>query len=510
MDFLYKFLVFLVVCCVVAGFCISCFQSPVSAHAELSASDFAQIQYYLESAKQNENAIDFQLSTDEDGNRNVRLQIKTLQDSYFKSAGDFYGQEDFNLSTAPNSVSFGGSYSGGLYVSAIDGQVHSIHNSSFTSSGLVCSSDEFSLYFNSTDSANTIEFTPYIYTSGSGTMYKGTTLSRYSLGDVALTLSQSGNYFSGFPRTKSYSGGTGQGQQFYTYILGSGAPSLLSRSDFNYFFDNGVQIGSAGVSVELPEDDVPTVSPWDYYNDELLPYIKENFDLPNLDDFLVFPDGYQVPNSPINPDFNVPIVAGGGIAAGFVFAPIILGAGAIVDLGGLNFDIYAPIDDFLRVDGINFSFPVDKSITNAVNINGEIHEVPSREPFTIIDIDGNERTLNFTDINHFTIDGTPFVRNLDGTITIDNDITLTLPVGVPETLASGANDLIYAYELPTLEHLNIVDSSLSAPDLSGYATNISTIWVWAKKIYTDSGLLQPLLICLSLSLVGYGLWKIAG
>lgn len=61
----------------------------------------------------------------------------------------------------------------------------------------------------------------------------------------------------------------------------------------NYNADDVIPEGTAllshyffgGIAVDLPQDTVPTETPWDYYNDDLLP----NFDDP---DIAAFPDGY--------------------------------------------------------------------------------------------------------------------------------------------------------------------------------------------------------------------------
>ena len=83
-----------------------------------------------------------------------------------------------------------------------------------------------------------------------------------------------------------------------------------------------------------------------------------------------------------------------------------------------------------------------------------------------------------------------------------------LPIGQPETVSSDAYNLEYQYEIPTVERINIVDSTLSAPDLSFFGDSINFIFTISHDIFDDLGIMPLVLACFSLSAVGYALWKI--
>lgn len=87
--------------------------------------------------------------------------------------------------------------------------------------------------------------------------------------------------------------------------------TLLNLED--YFWNRKQFIGS-GVSVSLPSGTITTSRPWEYYNNTLLPYLRENVYnslSANVDvtQLLVFPDGYY-PQDPTEP----PTLPNGGIS----------------------------------------------------------------------------------------------------------------------------------------------------------------------------------------------------
>lgn len=71
-------------------------------------------------------------------------------------------------------------------------------------------------------------------------------------------------------------------------------------------------LGHSLASVELEEVDVTKYSPWDYYNDYLLPYIYNNFDIDNIDQYIAFPNGYYPVSVPPSQQYPT----GGGISIG--------------------------------------------------------------------------------------------------------------------------------------------------------------------------------------------------
>lgn len=497
MEKLYKILCILVCCVLVVACVASCFH-PVKASA-VDISGDTQINEYFNASAQNLQNLDFEWNSDQDGNRSVKLKIYGLQKAALENQSSFYNS--FDLSTAPASGSVSGSSASGLYRSRLDNDVHSVvycpgsasADFGVTVSAPMYSSDEFTIMLSAEPYSTTrLNVSGSVSDGRYGLSIAGTSQPGYSAGWYpSLT---GGTYFNAKSWTSRYN--------FLGFQFSANAAIPLLGIDFLSGAIGYNLIGTSAQYFTLPDGDYDIEKPWEYYDDTLLPYLYEQF--PDFTDLFIFPDGYYPTIDPVEPDYQAPVIIGGG-AAGFVFAPVIMGDGVSIDLGGLNFDIFAPIDDFLRIDGLDFSFPIDNNIDSIIKINGITYPVPFENPVTI---DGRE--VNFTDINHFSIDGVNFVRNSDGTITINNDTTVNLPIGEPTTLASDANTFVYQYEIPTNENLNIVDATLQTPDLSAYASNISTFWAFVEKVYNGSGLMPILIICLSLSAVGYGLWKIAG
>lgn len=287
-----------------ASFVACCFQ-PIHANAvDVSVGEQAGIYDYLNAGGENLGLIDFRLDDDSDGNRSVRLQIYGLQSAMISAQSQIYDNMDFSV--APSSVSVSGSSLTGLYKSALDNKIHSVTqslgSSDFTSP--VAWSDEFSLSFSVTN-----------YSSGSMTSsFRSGSSERidhdghYYVSSAPYILSfPNSSYFTN-PYSKSYSWGTDRTTGISLIISSSGSIPTLDRSlNWSNFVDKiiGEIIGANAVSVDLPPATVDTLTPWDYYNNTLLPYIQNEFpDLPDLPDLLIFPDGYQEPVQPT----TIPIV----------------------------------------------------------------------------------------------------------------------------------------------------------------------------------------------------------
>lgn len=91
------------------------------------------------------------------------------------------------------------------------------------------------------------------------------------------------------------------------YSIRGDIPSLMRiySSGNNY-----PKICGQYASSQIPESSVDTDSPWDYYNDTIIPYMQTNFpDVP--DDYYVFPYGYYTPE-PTEPT-EPPTFPNGGI-----------------------------------------------------------------------------------------------------------------------------------------------------------------------------------------------------
>lgn len=68
----------------------------------------------------------------------------------------------------------------------------------------------------------------------------------------------------------------------------------------------------------------------------------------------------------------------------------------------------------------------------------------------------------------------------------------------------------YSFLMPTLPRLTVFDSTLPNPDLSAYSEGIGFIWNACYNILSASGLMPVVMICLSLALLGFVLWKLGG
>ena len=272
--------------------------APLSAGAvEITVGEQSGIYEYLDTYGESLSGIDFQLDQDEDGNRSARLKIYGLQKIALEEQSRIYDLMDFEV--APSYISMSGSAGIGLYRSALDNQIHSVTVTPFSGSGSSgsaswASSDEFTVFFTWSNRYG-VNLTWDNYING---RYCGGRLVSWQSGS-SFGVSQSGSYFTGmYTNNDPYS-------STFSVGIDSGNIEILSRS-FNWHSvlqSNPQYIGWAGDVVDIPPaDDVPTDNPWNYYNDDLLPYIWEEFGH-EFDDILVFPDGYTPPV----PDPTVPV-----------------------------------------------------------------------------------------------------------------------------------------------------------------------------------------------------------
>ena len=88
----------------------------------------------------------------------------------------------------------------------------------------------------------------------------------------------------------------------------------------------------------------------------------------------VFPDGYTPSQDPTETPSQDPGAPGGGVT---VISPIIIGSGNIINVDGVDFDIFAPIKGQISLDGITFQFPLDGS--DNVYIDKTPYKVPLPE-----------------------------------------------------------------------------------------------------------------------------------
>lgn len=275
--------------------------------AEIGYEEQAGIYDYLNAGTNGLINIDFRLDEDSDGNRSKRLQIYALQSGMLNTQTHIYDNMDFSI--APDTVSVSGTYSAGLYRSALDNQIHAVSLASppalgeygLSTSFTMATSDEFSLTVLLNSSDNPIRVVSRHFNDGSyfPNYYNGYT--SFSIATFHGTIGlQSNSYFTGFTHSEYRYGEDGLG-----FTISNENYIPVNPRDMTFNLGQITNLGGTGVSTSLPNDSVDTDKPWEYYNNVLLPYIEQNFsDVPNLPDYLIFPDGYDEPVQPT----TVPVV----------------------------------------------------------------------------------------------------------------------------------------------------------------------------------------------------------
>lgn len=189
--------------------------------------------------------------------------------------------------TAPEvPVSMSG-YSGVFYYTT-DNKYHFV--TGFRNSSIIATSDLFNIVI---DSNSDYTFTNYQYNNNSG--FCGcTVLHGQSSGMRAF---DSSNFFSGSVSASW----AASDSTFSVFISTSGIPNISDNMSLDSFtsLTNAIYraIGGYGTLAELPQGDIDCNNPWEYYNETLLPYLKNNIyaDLPDsidISQLLVFPNGY--------------------------------------------------------------------------------------------------------------------------------------------------------------------------------------------------------------------------
>ena len=478
MGYGFKFLVFAVVFAFVCGFASSCFAVPAKA---LSVEDELKVNEYFEASQTRKGLIEYDYNADEDGNKSVHLAIMGLQDLALNAQSELYN--DLSIG---DTASISGSGGGALYRTETNGQIKIVNVS--VASGfdeIVCTSPDWNVKLTVSNLEIDTFRDSWVTTDSSGYIFSY----RCDFGDNSYSAQ---NYLyltdlNGYLNTASSYGrfNTSMGIR----INRTGIPVISSGTSVTT--SNG--LGGYGTSYTLPPDTFNTSEPWEYYNNTLLPYIRENYNIVDIDEYLYFPDGYNPGGDPapiINNDNNV-----------LILPPIIAGAGAIINVGGVDFNVSVPLDGLINVDGIQFQFP--KNDNSKIVIDGSPYDLPLPE----ITIDGH--TIEMPDTNQIIIDGVTFEINADGSLTIDGT-NYPLPIGQPETMPPGASDYVMYYEIPTLERLNIVDATVTKPDLDAYANGMTVVWDSVSRILGASGYAAIIPVLLSFAAIYYLLFKVGG
>lgn len=316
---------------VIVGFCVSCVEKPIKACA-ISPSDPTQWAGMVEQwrdeyetnlastlRKINEGLASGDIDAATDAGKEY-LAVQALQVAALNNPAmsNTLHAVDLALSTVPDfseinnlpsSMAISGGCASGVYTSAIDGQLHSsiVYRSDLSEpknvgssfSYHLCSSDEFDVYYSFSlgDSSQDM----YVRnTSNENGEYRGDyqVYSPYSGSDTVMSFTDLKGYFTstGTWTVRFYNSGYYLSE--YAYTL-SNNNSVTVQRDWLEPYSTGVSwcVGSCGVSVNLPSDTVPTEEPWKYYDETILPYIRENY--PNItNEYLVFPYGYTPAPAP--------------------------------------------------------------------------------------------------------------------------------------------------------------------------------------------------------------------
>lgn len=222
--------------------------------------------------------------------------------AYLQWLKAIYGQYENDWDNMPDTISMTAKTASGTYQSRLDHQWHAVIITPFSgSSTVMAQSDEFNvtvameLY----DSRGRMpEFDSGYYDDG------------YYIG-VRSFVTLDGSYvkqsLNGAPyfTDSTYNNGS-TGWQFYTCqirIPKTGSPGEQSQNTFGSAYNfiavgSQATIGTGGLLTTLTGD-IDTDSPWDYYNDEILPNIDP--------DNAAFPEGYEPPPDTSDPDDDIPI-----------------------------------------------------------------------------------------------------------------------------------------------------------------------------------------------------------
>lgn len=342
--------------------------------AEIGYDEQAGIYEYLDAGGQNLGLIDFRLDDDSDGKRSVRLQIYGLQSAMLNTQTQIYDNMDFSI--APDSVTVSGSGTSGVYKSRLDGKLHSMFCFGFNGmSGQIMNSDEFSVTLSfrlSEYQGATLPSTFYNISSG---LSFGVRPSGYCARFYAdLTCSTA--YFSNWSYLSF--GSMNENSRITWYISPDpyqdyiGALPAHTLQD-NAPFEGGYKVVAySGTTTTLPSGTVDTTKPWDYYNDVLLPYIFNTYnDIENIDQYLIFPDGYQEPEQPT----TVPVI--NPTLPGFDFALETNGTEPVSDV---NYnvpdmpgkDVSIPVFDFTQINPAEVMAPVAEGLRGIWQLVGMV------------------------------------------------------------------------------------------------------------------------------------------
>lgn len=286
-----------------ASFVACCIQPMTAKAFELSVGEKAGIQDYFDAYSNGLINLNIDFSSDEDGNRSRKIEIYALQQRGLQDQFKIYDDMNVDFTTTQ---SMGGSGGSGLYRSSLDNQIHVVTLAeAFTNvlsqnyTARMVYSDEFdiSYTFRAVDSSlgsMSLYADYYTFNGPARSVYiTHTPHERYQFYKIASDSFHNVTFSNGGQVTCTLQSSNG-----YSHSTGFAISNSSTIPTFNFSVtlssnSTAFNIGSCGTFYTLPDADVYTVSPWDYYNDYLLPYIRQNYNIENIDQYLVFPNGYS-------------------------------------------------------------------------------------------------------------------------------------------------------------------------------------------------------------------------
>ena len=270
------------------------------------------------------------------------LVLQGIPDSYFENNP---------------SVTISGTISGGYCYKNGDPNLHMVF--CYYGNSLICDSDFFSISVSPADSGGSFAYPVSLPTNCFGVFLSNSGYSRISYSD-------SFGYFSNFTTGSAY-----YSCSVYGKYESSNIPTIYSGSLTNYLAINSQPASAlcgSGSSVVLPSGTVDSISPYDYYNNIVLPYIQQNY--PTMpDEYIMFPDGWR-PQEPQEPS----TMPNGGIYIDKQF--------------NIGINIFTPTDSSGQpiTDASGETVTETQYITATYPPNGDYRfQIPTLEPLNLYD-----------------------------------------------------------------------------------------------------------------------------
>lgn len=326
--------------------------------ADIGYAEQAGIYDYLNAGNSALVNIDFQLDEDEDGNRSKRLQIYALQSGMLATQTQIYDNMDFSI--APSTVSVSGSFGTGFY---------KISGSDAVKTATVRYYDGLSVSdARDVPLVTAPDFNIYVRCTGDDTVVISSA-NMWSGQGVQFSCSGAWWAQSLICESSTLSGWTSSIGNPLNYLTGGSIPTFSGSVPEPLYSSYANAICGLLEDVELPPYTVDTTTPWDYYNEVLLPQLEEDF--PGFEEYFIFPDGYtpsepppQIPTEyPTMPGFDFALETNGTEPPSDVNYNL-------PDLPGK--DVSVPVFDFTSINPAEVMAPVANGLKGIWQLVGMV------------------------------------------------------------------------------------------------------------------------------------------